>query len=251
MLADIEAVVLAGGAGSRMSHEQPKPLTAVAGRSLIEHVLGMLAHAGFARASVALGHEAARIAARLELPLEAIEPSPDFHPRQLAGKPISLRLLDTGVDCDTGGRLGRLRPLLDRTFLLCWVDGLADLDFEAMLRAHRQAAAGVTVMAVQPEARFGELKLDDDRVAAFVEKPAARQPWIHGGISFVEPSVLGLIGDSACSWERDVLPDLAARGNLAAHRHMGHWACLDLPEDVMRVERLAHCGAWPWLGAPG
>ena len=230
-----------------MSQALPKPLTPVADRTLIEHVLGMLAHAGCRRLSVALGHAAEQIATHLDLPLARVEPSPAFHARQFSGTSVELRLLDTGTDCDTGGRLGRLRPLLDLTLLLCWVDGFANLDFEAMLRTHRDAAAMATLMAVQPEARFGELQLEGDRVAAFVEKPSARQPWIHGGISFVERSVLDSIRAPSVSWERDVLPELAARGQLAVHRHAGHWACVDLPEDVLRAERLARSGAWPWI----
>ena len=62
------AMVLAAGLGTRMrpaSQEKPKPLVALAGKPLIDHVLDRLAAAGIARAIVNVHHKADQIEAHL------------------------------------------------------------------------------------------------------------------------------------------------------------------------------------------
>ena len=60
------AIVLAAGAGSRLSDVEPvKPLARVNGRPLLLHVLDTLAAAGASSASVVVGHRAAEVAAVL------------------------------------------------------------------------------------------------------------------------------------------------------------------------------------------
>ncbi|TPE61043.1 nucleotidyltransferase [Sandaracinobacter neustonicus] len=75
------AVVLAAGAGSRMSDVEPvKPLAEVQGQPLLLHVLASLAAAGATGASVVTGHRAAEIEAvlpRSPIPAEAVR-NPDW-----------------------------------------------------------------------------------------------------------------------------------------------------------------------------
>ena len=48
----------------------------------------------------------------------------------------------------------------------------------------------VTVTAVHPGARFGELVLDDNIVKKFEEKPQTQKGWINGGFFVIEPEFL-------------------------------------------------------------
>ena len=64
------AIVLAAGEGTRMRSSRPKVLHAIAGRSLLAHVLAALAGAGSARAAVVVGpdHDAVAVEARAAYP---------------------------------------------------------------------------------------------------------------------------------------------------------------------------------------
>lgn len=245
----MQAVILAGGRGSRLAAGCPKPLAPIGGRPVLWHVVRLLNAQGIDDVLVALGHHAAEI-------VRALAPAAgmagtvvcDAAALGLAGR---LRLVDTGTEADTAGRLARLRPHLGAAaFLLAWCDGLADLDLAALLAHHRRCRRLVTVAAVHPPSRFGHLVLDGDRAVGFREKPRLDDQWINGGFFVVEPEVLSWIAGEAASWERDVLVRLAAADQLAAYRHEGFWQCLDTVRDQEELEAVWRRGAAPWLRRP-
>ena len=62
----------------------------------------------------------------------------------------------------TGGRLKRLKKYLNEdTFMLTYGDGLADINVKDLLDFHFANKKLVTMTAVRPSARFGELELKE------------------------------------------------------------------------------------------
>ncbi len=233
---DTEVFILAGGHGRRLASDRPKALTDVAGRPILDHLLSQLNHQGFARFSVALGAHLEPFATHFRLPIADPQSTPRFHSVHVGNQAVKLRLLDTG-QCDTGGRLGRLRPLIRDTSVLTWCDALSDVQMPAVIEFHRQSRPWVSVVAVNPSSRFGQLQLAGDRVVGFEEKPRLDDEWISSGYFVIEPDVVALIDDDHCSFERDVLPRLADGGRLNAWRHRGFWQCMDTPGDRHELDR--------------
>jgi glucose-1-phosphate cytidylyltransferase len=123
-------------------------------------------------------------------------------------------LVDTGLDSMTGGRLLRLRHLAGgETCMATYGDGLSDVDLTALLAFHRAHGKLATVTAVRPPARFGGLRLTDDAVTQFSEKPQAESGWINGGFFVFEPGVFDYIGGDETILERDPLERLSRDGN--------------------------------------
>jgi glucose-1-phosphate cytidylyltransferase len=54
------------------------------------------------------------------------------------------------------------------------------------------------------------------------------------------------IGNDSTSWEGDVLPRIAASGQLLAYRHRGFWQPMDTLRDRTRLEELWATGNAPW-----
>jgi glucose-1-phosphate cytidylyltransferase len=102
------------------------------------------------------------------------------------------------------------------------------------------------VTAVRPPARFGELLIDGEKVAAFTEKSQVGEGWINGGFLVFEPEALGYLKDDRTSLEKDGLERLAADGQLAAYRHHGFWQCMDTMRDVRVLETLWQGDKPPW-----
>src|SRR3546814_13732060 len=95
------------------------------------------------------------------------------------------------MDSMTGGRVRRMRPFIgDEPFLLTYGDGVADIDLNALLAFHRAQGKMITVLAVRPAARSGELEIADGRVASFKEQPLLHGGRIHGGLFVVEHGFL-------------------------------------------------------------
>ena len=67
--------------------------------------------------------------------------------------------------------------------------------------------------AIQPPGRFGALKIVDDSVESFLEKPDGDGSWINGGFFILEPSAIETIEDDLTIWEREPLESLAKKLN--------------------------------------
>ena len=103
----------------------------------------------------------------------------------------------------------------------------------------------VTVSAVRPSARFGELEMDGPRVANFQEKPQMHDGWINGGYFVIEPAFFHLIAGDDTMLEREPLEQATQAGELMAYRHDGFWHCMDTKRDHELLESLWSNGA-PW-----
>ena len=104
----------------------------------------------------------------------------------------------------------------------------------------------VTVTAVRPGARFGELEIDGDRVTAFQEKPQTRQGWINGGFFVIEPEFIDLIENDQTVLEKEPLEEAAQLGELMAFLHDGFWQCMDTKRDRDLLEELWKQDKAPW-----
>ena len=155
-------------------------------------------------------------------------------------------LVDTGAETQTGGRLRRVRALLDETFLFTYGDAVSDVDLDGLVAQHRGSQLDATVTAVQPPGRFGALDLEGTLVSAFVEKPRGDGTWINGGYFVLEPSVIDLVTADATVWEQDPLITLARSRRLGAWRHRGFWQPMDTLRDRLRLEQLWEAGSAPW-----
>ena len=129
--------------------------------------------------------------------------------------------------------------------MVTYGDGVADIDISALLAFHKSHGKMVTISAVRPAARFGELELDGDRIASFQEKPQLQEGWINGGYWVFEPEFFDLIAGDETMLEREPIERACELGQLMAYRHDGFWQCMDTKRDHELLESLWVKGA-PW-----
>jgi glucose-1-phosphate cytidylyltransferase len=158
-----------------------------------------------------------------------------------------VRLVDTGATTETGGRLKRLAPCLEKsTFMLTFGDGVSNVDLTRLVEFHRSHGKLATLTAVRPPARFGHVELDGEVVAEFSEKPQTGEGWINGGFFVLEPEVLDYIDGDETSLQREPLERLAKDRQLMAYRHDGFWQCMDTMRDKELLNGLWDAGEAPW-----
>ena len=259
----MKAIILAGGLGSRLAEEtvvKPKPMVEIGGRPILWHIMHIYAAAGVTEFIVALGYRGEIVkeyflnfyALNNNLTLDLASGQTIIHD---GNQPHwKIRLVDTGLQTQTGGRIRRLAAWLgdDQTFALTYGDGVADLDIAALCRFHRAHGRLATVTCVRPPARFGGITFDGDRVSAFAEKPQASEGWINGGFFILDRRVVNYIDGDETAWEREPLERLARDGQLMAYRHEGFWQPMDTLRERRLLEDLWATGKAPWKvwGAP-
>lgn len=253
----MKVVLLAGGFGTRLAEFTdviPKPMVLVGGHPILWHLMNIFARYGHVDFHIALGYKAQVVK---EYFLNYYALNSDFTVNLADGritnhttKTVDWRvtLVDTGLHSMTGGRVRRMRSYVGKeTFLLTYGDGLANIDIDALVRFHKSHGKMVTVTAVHPGARFGELGLENNNsVRSFKEKPQMGSGWINGGFFVIEPAFLDLIADDDTILEKEPLEHVAAIGELMAYQHGGFWQCMDTVRDHNVLEELWSSGKAPW-----
>ena len=76
-----------------------------------------------------------------------------------------------------------MRKLLtdNEDFLFTYGDGLSSVNIKKLVKFHKSQNKLITVTAVRPPARFGEIKIKNNKVINFKEKPQVTDGWINGG----------------------------------------------------------------------
>jgi glucose-1-phosphate cytidylyltransferase len=160
-----------------------------------------------------------------------------------------VQVIDTGEDTGTAGRVLGCAPSVGSTFMATYGDGLGAVDMKGLLDFHDAHRGAVTVTAVPLPSPYGTLEWDaDGRVLRFQEKPRLPDHWINAGFFVIEPRALDLwTGDDL---ERDVLPALAAAGELYAYQHGGFWRSMDTYKDALELSAYCRKGDGPWTILP-
>ena len=253
----MKVVILAGGLGTRLSEEtevKPKPMVEIGGQPILWHIMKHYAHFGFKEFCIALGYRG-EIVKRFfmdyhslsgNISIDLRSGNVDMHERECEDWVV--RLLNTGQDTNTGGRVKRLESQLKNgTFMITYGDGVCDVDLNGLLEFHRAHGRIATITAVRPPARFGGLIFDgDSMVVDFTEKPQIGEGWINGGFMVCEPEIFKYLQDDDSSLEADALESLASERQLAAYQHAGFWQCMDTLRDKQGLERLWLAGTPPW-----
>ena len=252
----MKVIILAGGFGTRLSEYTesiPKPMVTVGGKPILWHIMKTYAHFGHKDFYLALGYKAEVIK---EYFLHYRSLNADFTVDLASGVVKShqsedidwrITLVNTGLETMTGGRIKRLKSFIgDEQFMFTYGDGVADIDIDALLRFHNNHGKMVTLTAVRPSARFGDLEFDGDRISSFQEKPQLHEGWINGGFFVCEPDVFDLIDDDTQMFEREPLERVVAAGELMAYKHQSFWHCMDTKRDRELLESMWDQGA-PWV----
>lgn len=253
----MQAVILAGGLGTRISEEthlKPKPMIEIGGKPILWHILKMYSTHGVNEFVICCGYKGYLIKEYFanyflhmsDVTFDMVKNRMEVH--QKHAEPWQVTLVDTGDDTMTGGRLKRVASYLNDREAFCFTygDGVANVDITAAIAFHKAHGKLATVTAVQPPGRYGSLALQGDAVRGFIEKPSGDGGWINGGFFILSPKVIDTIAGDGTSWELEPMARLAADDQLRAFEHNGFWQPMDTLREKNLLESLWDSGKAPW-----
>ncbi len=255
----MQVAILCGGLGTRLREEtelKPKPMVEIGHKPILWHIMRLYSHFGHNDFVLCTGYKADVIkqyflnyqyhSQDIEIDLKTSKVTKLDHSEEFL--PWTIRIQNTGIHTLTGSRLKRaMRYIDDDIFLATYGDGVANIDINAVIRHHRDAAKLATVVAVRPSSRFGELALDGDTVTSFNEKPQTGSGWINGGFFVFSKSIFeNLPDDDAITLEEGVLQKLSDAGELSVYRHEGFWQCMDTQREMNLLEEYWQSDNAPW-----
>jgi glucose-1-phosphate cytidylyltransferase len=245
----MEVVILCGGKGERLREyttAMPKPAVPIGPKPIIWHIMMMYAHAGFRDFILCLGYKG-EVIRQFFAEEGAAELARDGDATLLAYGELTIRLVDTGPDTMTGGRLKRIEPWIEGdAFLATYGDCVSNVDLAALVDRHSKAQRLATVTVVKPPPRFGVLALDGDAVVSFREKDRENEPWINGGFFVFDRRIFDYLAGDETLLELDPMERLASTGELTGFVHEGFWQCMDTLPDVQKLNRIWDSGVRPW-----
>ena len=251
----MKVIILAGGFGTRLSEYTniiPKPMVQIGGKPILWHIMKTFAHFGHKDFYIALGYKAELIkdyflnyrALNSDFTIDL--QSGEINHHQIESNDWKVTLVNTGDNSMTGGRVKRMKEYVgDEPFMLTYGDGVANIDLDGLQAFHKGHGKMVTVSAVRPAARFGELEIEGDKVLNFQEKPQLHEGWINGGFFIINPEFFDFIDGDHTMLEREPLEKATREGELMAYKHDGFWHCMDTKRDHDLLESLWQKGA-PW-----
>lgn len=226
---DLPIIVLCGGAGSRLrplTERLPKTLVPLNGKPMLRHILEYHLAKGRRRFILCLGYLGDRIR-------EFIAG---------AGFPeASFAFSDLGEKASMLARIHAAAALADAPrALIVYGDTLIDTDLPAMLAAHRERDADLTLTTASIRNPFGLVRLDaGNRVLSFEEKPI--QTYYIGQMLMerrvaeeVSPELLALPDGEGLV---RCIQGLAARGRVGAFQYAGPQITFNTQQELQKAER--------------
>lgn len=251
----LQAVILAGGLGTRISEEshlKPKPMIEIGGKPILWHIMKTYAHYGITDFIVCCGYKGYVIKEYFanyflhmsDITFDLADNQMQIHRKNTDSWKVTL--IDTGEHTLTGGRVKRVSDYINGRFCLTYGDGVSDVNIAELLAFHEKEGREATITAIQPAGRFGSLVIDGTKITDFIEKPKGDNKWVNGGFMMCEPSLIDrVIGDETIL-EQEPLMGLAHDGELSVFKHHGFWAAMDTLRDRNHLEELWAGGDAPW-----
>ena len=255
----MKVVLLAGGAGTRISEEsvyRPKPMVEIGGMPILWHIMKEYAAYGINEFVVCAGYKQHLIKEWFadyflrvsDVTFDFSDGRSDVLVHQNRCEPWKVTIVDTGLNTMTGGRIKRVQNYIgDEPFLMTYGDGVCDVNIQDLVTFHQTHGKIATLTAVVPEQQKGVLDIgENNSVRAFREKSAADAAPINAGYMVLSPKIFDYLTDDTCIFEREPLERLAKDGELKSYVHHGFWQCMDNMREHDILERLYAENRAPW-----
>jgi D-glycero-alpha-D-manno-heptose 1-phosphate guanylyltransferase len=224
----MEAIILAGGFGTRLSSVNPllpKPMALICARPFLEILMSSLAQKGFTRIILSLGYKAEIILSHFG--------------RNYAGMDVDYVVEDTPLGTGGAIRLAMTKTISDHVYIFNG-DTFLDLDIaplEIEWREHRKSI--IVGCMIENVERYGKILFEKNRVVNFIEKGVSGPGVINAGCYILNrDQLINFELHKKFSFESDYLPEAISQVGFNLFIASGFFIDIGIPEDFLRAQIL-------------
>ena len=223
-----EAVILAGGKGTRLSHvvmDVPKPMAPINSKPFLQILLDKLHEENFRRVVMSVGHKYENIVEFFGSSYKKIE----------IVYAIERQPLGTG-----GATKISLAKCQQQIVFVINGDTFLDFDPNDVLERWKLLQKPMVLAKEFHDAsRYGTLQMNGSHVTAFIEKGIAGRGYINAGCYLFDRNLLCKKKQHLpFSLEKDVLPELAEKLLLEAYITEGQFIDIGVPADYAAAQKI-------------
>ena len=241
---NLKVVILAGGYGTRLgtlTKLKPKPMVDVCGKPIIEHIIQLYLKSGFSNFIICGGYKIEVIKDYFKKKFKKNILLNHKNETFIKKNNFSIRIVNTGKNSNTGGRLKRLEKILlnEKNFFFTYGDGLSDLNINELLKFHIKNRTIATLTAITPPSRFGILKFRGNKINGFFEKRDFEKDYlVNGGFFVFTNEIFKYIKNDKTILEKSPIIKLTRNRQISGYKHKGFWFSMDTQRDHIYLNKL-------------
>jgi D-glycero-alpha-D-manno-heptose 1-phosphate guanylyltransferase len=225
----IEAIILAGGLGTRLKDivkNVPKPMAPIGGRPFLWYIFNWLKNYPVRKAVVSVGSGSDKIIEYLDKKFNDIQVDYAIEKFQLG----------------TGGAVRYALPFTNKKNILI-LNGDTyfpiDLNTFSLFHNYNKNKISLALKKMKDFSRYGSVECRDNHITRFNEKKYCKEGLINGGVylidrTFIESKDL----PEVFSFEKEILENEAGTGNLRCMAFESPFIDIGIPEDYYRAESI-------------
>lgn len=222
----MEAIILAGGFGTRLKHivsDVPKPMAPVNDKPFLEYIFEDLNTKGFKRCILAVGYKSETIINHFGYKYKNIDIVYSFEDEPLG----------------TGGAIKQALSYCDEDYVfIVNGDTFFDCDFVEMKRQFDLNKSDIVIATKEMHNydRYGTIVIDHQHyITQFEEKKFKKDGLINGGIYLVRSDLLDKFIEKRFSFETNVLESMDYK--MLSVESQGYFIDIGIPEDYYRAQQ--------------
>jgi D-glycero-alpha-D-manno-heptose 1-phosphate guanylyltransferase len=223
----MEAIILAGGLGTRLKHivsNVPKPMAPINGKPFLEYVLDDLETKGINHVIMAVCHMKDVIINHFGNEYKGI-----FIDYSIETNPLL-----------TGGAIKQATNFCkEESFFVINGDTFFDVDLQAIIQQHIHDENDVTIAVKRMKDfdRYGCVVIKDRKIIAFKEKQFCQYGYINGGIYYINKKTIKSIEKKTFSFENDFMEKQCKYLKIGACIDSGYFIDIGIAADYYRAQK--------------
>lgn len=222
----MEAIVLAGGFGTRLNHivnGVPKPMAPINGKPFLEYILDDLLNKGVVKVIMAVGYKHESIM--------------EHFGKRYKGISIDYSIEESPLF--TGGAIKlALRMCHNQEVFVINGDTYFNVNLLEMKNIHQKYAADLTIAIKKMFEfdRYGTVESLNSRIIQFKEKTYQESGFINGGVYLMSRNILETVEEDKFSFETDFMEKRTNEINIFEYNCNGYFIDIGIPEDYYKAQ---------------